>query len=149
MFPWLPFVKIPAGGIYLNSASPPGSPEVGQPGLGKGEGPASTPCTNQHAWLLKKAISGFFLCLHPPADFPPLRGHTAVTGKLIKPRNCEENAGISPHCQIKTIQSRERCSSCPNPSASSVISLKKKKVIIINTQNEAVTSLLELLIITN
>lgn len=37
VFPWLPFVKIPAAGIRVNSRSSRGSPEVGCCGLGQGE----------------------------------------------------------------------------------------------------------------
>lgn len=44
VFPWLPFVKIPAAGIRVNSRSSRGSPEVGCCGLGQGEDAGIAQC---------------------------------------------------------------------------------------------------------
>lgn len=108
VFPWLPFVKIPAAGIRVNSRSSRGSPEVGCCGLGQGEDAGIAqrlhcqqclPPAPPLPW--KRQSCALFYAFFPSSRLFPHWGHAAVTRKFIKPRNCKENVDLSPCCQIR------------------------------------------------
>jgi len=108
VFPWLPFVKIPAAGIRVNSRSSRGSPEVGCCGLGQGEDAGIAQrlhcqqCLPSAPPLPRKRQScALFYAFFPSSRLFPHWGHAAVTRKFIKPRNCKENVDLSPCCQIR------------------------------------------------
>lgn len=107
LFPWLPFDKIPTVGISSNSVSTRGCPAVGWFGLRQGVGAGyslaqtSTACglgsadPSSFSIILRAATSHFFLLLPSPSSrLAPLQGHTAITGRIIKPRNGKENADL-------------------------------------------------------